>query len=93
MAKRKSKTRGKWRKFRRFVETKIREAGGLDVSGAEKHAIVAREAAIAWLDEHIEPGDPIAEAATDLAIEGVARLVGMFVQRRYERLKSRGLVQ
>ena len=83
----------KWRKFRRFVDEKIVEAGGLDLSGAEKHAKIARQAAEQKLDDLIEPNDPLLELGSDVLIRLASKLISGFVQNRYERAKSRGRVK
>ncbi len=83
----------KWRKFRRFVDRKIIEAGGLDVSGVEKFAEVSRAAAVKKIDALIAPGDPLLELGSDVLIQLVSKLISGFIQNRVEKAKRRKLIK
>jgi len=89
------KFRAWWRsrKFARKVEAHIIEAGGLNADGATKHAHALRKSAADWLDDMIEPSDPLLELGSDMLIFVVSRFVAAFVEDRYQKLKKRGLVK
>ena len=89
---RKRKGLKKLRAFRVHVLGLVVQTGGLDLSGAEKHAKVVRAAAEKWLDDMIEPGDPLLELGSDVLIRVASRFVAALVEDRYQSAKRRGLV-
>ena len=81
-----------WQEFEAHIELQIIEAGGLPMPGAKKAAQV-KKAAIAWLDKAIEPKNPIAEAASDIAIRTLVALIGGLIDKKHAEAKRRGLVR
>ena len=81
-----------WNKFESHLEEEIIKRGGLPSPGAAK-AKQVKKAAIRWLDRAIEPKNPLAEAASDIAIKTLVAVLGGLIQSKYEKAKAKGLVQ